>query len=233
MDALDLQILETLRQNSRSSLTEISKVVGISDVTAHTRIKSMVESGVIRGFTTIIDYEQLGYSVTAFVKLSTTPGSKDAIGKALESIPWVVEIHEISSNFDFLLKIKATNLGDLRSKIVSELSRIEGVLGVDVTPILNVRKESSMPLASFRAVRGESGVIHEFAEVASDSDGIGSLVEKYNSEVTGREVLITYVKASDVKANRTEIVAPAYTKEAEELARAYNIELKSDRDKLQ
>lgn len=227
MDTLDMQILEYLRENARRPLTEISKSLGVSDVTVHTRVNDMIESGLIRGFTTVVDYEQIGYSVTAFVRLRTSPGNVDVIARTLEKHPWILEIHEISGEFDLFLKVKATNLHELRNRIVNELAGIGSVVGVDVIPVLNVRKESNLPLADLKAVRGESGVIHEFADVASDCKGVGKLIDRYDSEVTDREILISYIKACDVKSNCTEIAAPSYTKEAEELAKLYGIELKA------
>lgn len=226
MDALDTQILETLRRNARKPITEISKSLGVSDVTVHSRIRELINSGLIKGFTTDIDYEQLGYSVTAFVRLGAKPSDSNAIAQTLERLPWVIEIYEISSKFDLLLKIKATSLRDLRTKMAGELATIENVLSVDVTPVLNVRKESSMPVATVKAIRGESGELHEFNDVASDGTGVPSLVDRYDTEVTEREILISYVKALDVKSKCSQIVASSYTKEAVQLAGFYKIELK-------
>ena len=62
MDQLDFQILELLSDNSRISVTEISKQIGRSHSATRLRLAKIIDSGVIQKFTIILDeeiYEQV------------------------------------------------------------------------------------------------------------------------------------------------------------------------------
>jgi len=72
MDQLDFQILELLSDNSRISVTEISKQIGRSHSATRLRLAKIVDSGVIQKFTIILDeeiYEQVS---------SQTPSNEDS-----------------------------------------------------------------------------------------------------------------------------------------------------------
>ena len=60
MDKLDFQILELLSNNSRISVTEISKQIGRSHSATRLRLAKIVDSGVIEKFTIILDEEIYG-----------------------------------------------------------------------------------------------------------------------------------------------------------------------------
>ncbi len=60
MDQLDFQILELLSDNSRISVTEISKQIGRSHSATRLRLAKIVDSGVIQKFTIILDEEIYG-----------------------------------------------------------------------------------------------------------------------------------------------------------------------------
>ena len=66
MDQLDLQILELLSDNSRISVTEISKQIGRSHSATRLRLTKIIDSGVIQKFTIILDeeiYEQVSNQI--------------------------------------------------------------------------------------------------------------------------------------------------------------------------
>ena len=60
MDQLDFQILELLSNNSRISVTEISKQIGRSHSATRLRLAKIIDSGVIEKFTIILDEEVYG-----------------------------------------------------------------------------------------------------------------------------------------------------------------------------
>ena len=60
MDQLDFQILELLSNNSRISVTEISKQIGRSHSATRLRLAKIVDSGVIEKFTIILDEQIYG-----------------------------------------------------------------------------------------------------------------------------------------------------------------------------
>lgn len=61
-DSLDEKILQILAENSRASLVEISKWLGVSDKTIKYRIKNLERKKVILGYMASLDYSKIGYT---------------------------------------------------------------------------------------------------------------------------------------------------------------------------
>ena len=145
MDDLDLQILTALCNNSRKSYVELADELEVSDATVHNRIRGMIDSGVIKGFVTLLDFQKLGFNVTAFVELKTKPGSIDQATSKLARIKGVIGIYEIHSDYDVVVKVAARDLTELRDKIVNEIGKIPDVLSNRNNIVLNIIKEECNP----------------------------------------------------------------------------------------
>ncbi|MEM3382682.1 MAG: Lrp/AsnC family transcriptional regulator [Nitrososphaerales archaeon] len=141
MDELDLRILEALRVDARRPYLELAKELGVSDATIHLRVKKMVEEGVIKGFTILIDHEKLGYGMTAFIEVQVKPRTADETVSKLSSIDGVLEAHEIHGHCDILLKVKAKGLAELRDKIVNQIKKVEDIVSSKAYTVLKVAKE--------------------------------------------------------------------------------------------
>jgi DNA-binding Lrp family transcriptional regulator len=71
LDALDLDILEVLLENSRIPLRKLAKAVGIEEKTVARRVSRLVEKGVVTRFTVEVDYGWLGLNAVAYVGTRT------------------------------------------------------------------------------------------------------------------------------------------------------------------
>ena len=61
MNEKDEKIIELLRKNSRLSITDISKILGIPDTTVHYRMKKI--NDIIKKYTVVLNYEKLGLNL--------------------------------------------------------------------------------------------------------------------------------------------------------------------------
>jgi Lrp/AsnC family transcriptional regulator, regulator for asnA, asnC and gidA len=145
MDDLDIQILTALSNNSRKSYVELANELEVSDATVHNRIRSLIDSGVIKGFVTLIDFEKMGFGVVAFVELKAKPGTADQVTQKLARIRGIVGIYEMHSDCDILIKIAARDLKDLRDKIVNEIGKIPEIVSNQNNTVLNLVKEDFIP----------------------------------------------------------------------------------------
>jgi Lrp/AsnC family leucine-responsive transcriptional regulator len=80
---IDANILEILREDGRTSLTEIGKKIGISRFTVRNRIARMFKLGIIRGWTVVVNPIAVGYARTVFFEFKTNPQE-----------PWLAEMLE-------------------------------------------------------------------------------------------------------------------------------------------
>ena len=66
---LNEKIIEILQNNSRTPFLEMARQLKVSGPTIHDRVSKLENSGIIKGYTTIVDEEKRGYDVMAFVGL--------------------------------------------------------------------------------------------------------------------------------------------------------------------
>ncbi len=79
MDAIDRRILTILQENGRLSNQEIAERVNLSPSPCLRRIRRLEESGVIRGYVALLDAQQLGLDLLAYVNVRLEKRSGPAL----------------------------------------------------------------------------------------------------------------------------------------------------------
>ena len=69
LDDTDERILAELAENARATFAEIGECVNLSAPAVKRRVDRMLDSGVIRGFTTVVDRNALGWNTEAYVQV--------------------------------------------------------------------------------------------------------------------------------------------------------------------
>lgn len=127
LDDFDRKIIAALREDGRMPVTAIAARVGLSKTPCQIRMKRLVESGVIRGFTALVDGAKIGLDHIAFteVKLSDTRDKAlQEFNAAVQKIPEIEECHMIASSYDYILKIRTSNIKKYRELIGEKISNL-------------------------------------------------------------------------------------------------------------
>lgn len=116
MDAIDQRIVSSLVTDARSSYADIGKVVALSAPAVKRRVDRLLDTGVLRGFTAVVDPEALGWGTEAFVEMhcrgNVTP---KRIRAALEPVPEVVAAYTVSGAADAIVHLRAASIHHLES----------------------------------------------------------------------------------------------------------------------
>ena len=132
VDEKDLAILRELKSDSRRSTNQIANALNIPRATVHERIKKMGQKGVIKGFTVISDYTQLGMPVTAFILVSFLPAhsvSQRDLANRISKLEGVFGVHLISGEYDIMVKIRGESMESIGSLVIDEIRGMDGVGG--------------------------------------------------------------------------------------------------------
>jgi Lrp/AsnC family transcriptional regulator len=108
MDKLDAKILDLLQENADLTAAEIADRVGLSKTPCWRRIQKLEADGVIRGRVVLLDAHALNVGTTVFVTLKTGNHSEawfERFVRAVRDIPEVTEIHRMSGDVDYLIRI--------------------------------------------------------------------------------------------------------------------------------
>lgn len=145
LDQFDLRILEILSDDGRIPVTELSKKVGLSKTPCQARLKRLVEQGYILGFRAAVNPEKLGLDHIAFttVKLSDTrEAALEAFNTAVRKIREVEECHMIASSFDYLLKVRTSNIRRYREVLGEKISSLPNVASTSTFVVMESVKDN-------------------------------------------------------------------------------------------
>lgn len=130
MDAIDYQILQRLKENSRENATTIGNKINLSTSAVIERIKKLEASGIIKQYTAIIDHEQIGRDITAFISVRLEhPKYNDIFTEMVLKNDEIVECYYIAGDFDFMVKV----ITESRKGLEGVLNYIKGIDGVSLT----------------------------------------------------------------------------------------------------
>ncbi len=145
MDNYDNQILDLLQKQGRISHSELSAKVGLSLPAIAERIKKLESSGVVLGYTALVDAKKLGKGITAFISvLIDDPASYSQFSGAVLQLPEVTECHHVVGEFDYLVKVKTRDTASLESLISGRIRPIPGVGRTRTTIVLSTLKEGTV-----------------------------------------------------------------------------------------
>ncbi len=108
MDKLDRKILELLQKDGGLTAAEVAERIGLSKAPCWRRIQRLEEQGVIKQTVALLNARHLNLGTTVFVTLKTANHSEawfEKFVKAVRDIPEVVEIHRMSGDVDYLMRI--------------------------------------------------------------------------------------------------------------------------------
>ena len=137
VDEKDMEILKMLKKDARIPLTEISRIVGISDVAVKKRISKLEKRGVIRGYTALIDPSLLGYSSISLTGIDTMPESIFKVIDVLKKKDYINTIYVTTGDHMIIVEIWAKDNQEM-SDILKEIESIEGVKRVCPAIVLDV-----------------------------------------------------------------------------------------------
>lgn len=118
LDDIDEHILAELADNSRATFAEIGARVSLSAPAVKRRVDRMLDLGVIRGFTTVIDRSALGWNTEAFVQVFCQGTiAPDQLRAAWIDIPEVVSAATVTGTADAILRVLARDMQHLESAL--------------------------------------------------------------------------------------------------------------------
>ena len=142
LDQVDRNILTLLQQDGRASASHIAQEIGMSIPAVADRIKKLQESGVIMGFTAMLDHRKVGLDVCAFITVISESSSHygDVVKEANKALE-VVQCFTTTGNGSHVLLAITENTQSLEKL----LRTIQGWPGV-------MRTETQMVLSSYKSI---------------------------------------------------------------------------------
>jgi DNA-binding Lrp family transcriptional regulator len=134
LDQTDERILAELAEHARATFAEIGQRVNLSAPAVKRRVDRMLDNGVIRSFTTVVDRNALGWNTEAYVQVFRHGTiAPDELRKAWIDIPEVVSAATVTGTADAMLHVLARDMRHLeealeRIRSAADVERSESIV---------------------------------------------------------------------------------------------------------
>ena len=145
LDATDLKILRVLQEEGRITTKELAAKVNLSTTPVFERMKRLEKEGYIKKYVAILDADKLNLGFTVFCSVKLKQMNRDIANdfvKVIKDIPQVADCFNIAGEFDYLLRINATDMKYYNDFIINVLGTIDSVGSIQSTFVMNTIKDS-------------------------------------------------------------------------------------------
>ncbi|MBI2971715.1 MAG: Lrp/AsnC family transcriptional regulator [Candidatus Aenigmarchaeota archaeon] len=134
MDEKDIKILKELKRDGRLSAQELAKKTGIAATTAFNRMKRMEKTGVIRGYTVVVDEGKIRRNIAAYVLITVDyhllkkkQVTQHQLAAQLKQHEFVDEVSMVTGTSDIIVKIRTQDIAQLNEFVTTYLRNVQGV----------------------------------------------------------------------------------------------------------
>jgi len=119
---LDAKLVNSLLNNGRASLRSLGDELDVSVTTVSNHLRDLEDEGVIRGYTPIVDYDKLGYDVTAVLQLKVEGSALPDVTEKLRQEKQMVSVYEVTGDYDVIAIGKFTDTDGMNDQIKAILT---------------------------------------------------------------------------------------------------------------
>jgi Lrp/AsnC family transcriptional regulator, leucine-responsive regulatory protein len=130
LDRVDRRLLARLQQDGRTAVSQLAREVNLTVTPTLERVRRLEAGGYIEGYFARLNPAKLGLGLLAYVEVSldrTTPDAFDRFKQVALSHDEVMECHMVAGGFDYLLKIRVTDMESYRRFLGDRLASVRGV----------------------------------------------------------------------------------------------------------
>lgn len=119
---LDTKLVNALLGDGRASLRSLAEELGVSVTTVSNHLKDLESEGAITGYSPKVDYDRLGYDVTAVLRLKVEGSALGEITDSLRGEKQMISVYEVTGDHDIVAIGKFKDTDDMNDTIKSLLS---------------------------------------------------------------------------------------------------------------
>ena len=139
LDDVDRKILRELQNDGRASFRDVSARIGVSTPTVSSRVQAMVDVGLLRGYSTMLDAEMLG-QVSVVLLLESKPADLDKVVEKIKNQELVRQIYVLSDSR--VMSILSFYNQFKYQRFLESLASVPEITRMDNSMVMRVPKES-------------------------------------------------------------------------------------------
>ncbi len=147
LDRYDVAILRELAEDGRMPVTELARRVGLTKTPVQARVKRLEDAGVIAGYRAVLNPIRMGMAHVAYVEVrlsDTREAALQAFNRAVRGVPEIEECHMMAAGFDYLMKVRTSNIADYRRVLGERISTLPHVASTSTYVAMEAVKEAGI-----------------------------------------------------------------------------------------
>lgn len=120
IDESDRRLIAALDRNSRTSIADLARLIGLSAQSASDRVKRLEDIGVVTGFTVRLEPAALGLGIGAYIRIRPAMGELQRVAALVAAIPEIVECDRVTGEDCFIAKAFVARIDDLE-RVIDQL----------------------------------------------------------------------------------------------------------------
>mgnify|MGYP000367194169 FL=1 len=125
LDDVDLTLVRELQNNARITNADLASAAGIAQSTCIARVRSLMQRGVITGFTTELDPKALGLDLQVLISVTLRAGARANLSSfmtEMRTLPEVVQVFFLGGSEDFIVHLAVRDSAHVREFVLENLS---------------------------------------------------------------------------------------------------------------
>ncbi len=144
MEETNRVIISLLARDGRMSFTELARQTGLSVSAAQQRVRRLERRGVIKGYAAMIDPDDAGLPLTAFVSIKPfDPAAADDAPERLAHLSEIEACHSVAGDENYILKVRVASPTALEA-LLQEI-RAAASVSTRTTVVLSTPYENRPP----------------------------------------------------------------------------------------
>ena len=150
LDVFDHAIVRALQDDGRITNAALAEKVNLSESATLRRLRALEQSGLIEGYTAVINQQKAGCPVNVFVNITLERQEQAHLREfeqAVRRVPEVMECYLMSGEYDYVLRVVLADTADFERLHSQHLTRLPNVARVHSSFALRtVQKSRELPL---------------------------------------------------------------------------------------
>jgi DNA-binding Lrp family transcriptional regulator len=138
---LDVKLVNELLGDGRASLRSLADDLDVSVTTVSNHLQTLEEEGAVKGYTPIVDYERLGFDVTAILQLKVDGNALPDITDRLRGHKQMISVYEVTGDYDVFAVGKFQDTDDMNA-LIKELLSDADIKESNTSVVLNAAAEN-------------------------------------------------------------------------------------------
>ena len=146
LDQIDLKILRTLQKNAKLTTKELAEAVNLTPTPVFERQKRLEKQGYIKKYVAVLDPNKLNLSLMVICSVKLKQINKEIAEQftyEINRLPEVIECYNTSGNYDYMLKVRSSDMKHYQEFILNKLGAIENVGAIESTFVMSEVKQDN------------------------------------------------------------------------------------------